>query len=194
MKSSFGEFELETPRDRLGEFEPQLVKKRQTKLAEDIDSKILSLFASGLSYSDIQDAIMDLYQIELSSGAINNITDRIIPEIREWKERLLQTVYPIVFLDAMHFKAKENGKIINKAVYTILGIDCDGRKDILGLYTGESEGAKYWTQVLASLKERGVQDIFIACIDGLKGFPEAINAIFPKTEIQLCIIHQIRNR
>lgn len=193
MKSSLGEFELETPRDRNSVFSPEIIKKRQTVMTDDLDKKILNLYANGMSYSDIRNNLEDIYQVPISNGAINKITDRLLPELEEWRNRPLASVYSILFLDAIHFKIRENGHVVSKAIYSLLGIDSDGKKDILGLYINESEGANFWAGVLASLKERGVEDILIACVDGLTGFPEAINSLFPKTEIQLCIIHQIRN-
>ena len=193
IKSSSGEFDLQTPRDRNCDFDPQIVKKRQTVLTDDLDQKILNLYANGMSYSDIRDNLENIYQVELSNGTISKITDRILPEIKEWQERPLASVYPIVFLDAIHFKIREEGRVVSKAVYSILAVDSSGKKDILGLYLSDSEGANFWGSVLADLQNRGVQDILIACVDGLTGFSEAINSIFPKTEIQLCIIHQIRN-
>ncbi|WP_168396216.1 IS256 family transposase, partial [Acinetobacter indicus] len=193
VKSSSGSFELETPRDRTGDFEPQLVKKNQTKLSEEIDSKVISLFALGMSYRDIQKHIADMYALDISEGAITNITDKLIPELRAWQQRPLDAVYPFVWLDAIHYKIKDEGRYVNKAVYTVLGLNTEGHKELLGLYLSESEGANYWLSVLTDLQNRGIQDILIACVDGLKGFPEAIAAIFPQTEVQLCIIHQIRN-
>lgn len=193
VKSSYGEFELETPRDRDSSFQPEIIKKRQTVMTDDLDKKILSLYSSGMSYSDIRQNLEDLYQVPISNGAINKITDRLIPEIEEWKNRPLSSVYAILFLDAIHFKVRENGHVASKAVYSLLGINSDGEKEILGLYISENEGANFWAGVLASIKERGVEDVLIACVDGLTGFPEAINSLFPRTEIQLCVIHQIRN-
>jgi transposase-like protein len=193
IKSSTGEFELVTPRDRNGSFEPQVIKKRQTVLTDDLDAKILNLYANGLSYADIRDNLEEIYQVEISAGTINKITDRLLPELQEFRERPLETVYAVVYMDAIHFKLRENGRVVPKAIYTLFGVTSEGKKDILGLYINDSEGANFWAGVLASLKERGVEDILIACIDGLKGFPEAIEAIYPKTEIQLCVIHQIRN-
>ena len=193
VKSSSGSFELEVPRDRNAEFEPQIIKKRQTLLSDDLDSKILNLYANGMSYADIRSNLEDIYQVEISNGAISKITDRLLPELKEWRERPLQSVYAIVYLDAIHFKMRVDGRVSETAVYTLLGIDSEGYKEILGLYLGEAEGASYWASVLASLKERGVEDILIACVDGLKGFPEAIASLFPHCEVQLCIIHQLRN-
>lgn len=193
VKSSSGEFDLATPRDRNASFEPQVLKKRQTVLTDDLDAKILNLYANGMSYSDIRSNLEEIYQVGISNGAINRITERLLPELQEFRERPLEAVYAIVYLDAIHFKMRENGHVVPKAIYSLLGITSDGKKDILGLYINDTEGANFWAGVLASLKERGVKDILIACIDGLKGFPEAINAIYPETEIQLCIIHQIRN-
>lgn len=193
VKSSAGEFELETPRDRNAEFEPAIVKKRQTVIADDLDLKILNLYANGMSYTDIRENLEDIYQIPISNGTINKITDRLLPELEEWRNRPLASVYSVLYLDAIHFKIRENGHVVSKAIYSLLGIDSNGKKDILGLYISEAEGANFWAGILASLKERGVEDILIACVDGLKGFPEAINSLFPTTEIQLCVIHQIRN-
>lgn len=193
VKSSAGEFELKTPRDRNSDFQPQIIHKRQTVMTDDLDSKILNLYANGMSYSDIRDNLEEIYQVKISNGTINKITDLLLPELEEWRNRPLSSVYSVLFLDAIHFKIRENGQVVSKAIYSLLGIDSDGKKDILGLYIADSEGANFWAGVLASLKERGVQDVLIACVDGLKGFPEAINSLFPKTEIQLCIIHQIRN-
>lgn len=193
LKSSCGEFELETPRDRNSSFEPQIIQKRQTVMTDDLDGKILNLYAGGMSYSDIRDNLEEIYQVEISNGAINKITDRLLPELEEWRNRPLQSVYSVLYLDAIHFKIREDGQVVSKAIYSLLAINSEGKKDILGLYIADSEGASFWAGVLASLKERGVEDILIACIDGLKGFPEAINSLFPKTEIQLCIIYQIRH-
>jgi len=193
IKSSSGEFELATPRDRIGSFEPQIVKKHQTTISDEIEEKILSLYALGMSYKDIQSHIEELYQITISKATINTITDKIIDKVKEWQARPLESIYPFVFMDAIHYKVKEDGKYENKAVYTILGINLRGKKEILGLYLSESEGAKFWLQVLTDLSNRGVKDILIASVDGLTGFPEAINSVFPQTEVQLCVVHQIRN-
>ena len=193
MKSSAGNFELDTPRDRAGSFEPQIVKKHQTHLTDELERKIIALFALGTSYQDIRMHIEDLYGIELSNGTLNAVTDKLLPELQAWRERELDALYPIVWLDAIHYKIKENGRFISKAVYTILGLTVDGKKELLGLYLSDSEGAHHWLSVLTDLHIRGVNDILIACVDGLKGFPEAIESIYPNTEIQHCIIHQIRN-
>lgn len=193
VKSASGSFDLATPRDREGGFEPQLIKKRQTVLAEGLDNAILGLYALGNSYSGIKEHMIDTYGVEVSNATINAVTDKLLPEIGEWRSRPLETVYPVVFLDAIHFKAREDGRVTTKAIYSVMGIDQTGHKDILGLYIADSEGANFWAGVLTDLKNRGVEDILIACIDGLKGFPEAIESIFPKTSIQLCVVHQIRN-
>ena len=192
VQSSLGSFELSTPRDRAGEFEPKLVKKRQTILTDELDGKILGLFAQGMSYSDIV-GHKDLYGIDVSTALISKVTDKLLPTIEEWQTQPLESVYPIVYLDAIHFKVREDGRVIAKALYTLLGIDQSGRKQILGLYMSDAEGANFWCRVLADIKERGVDDILIACVDGLKGFPQAIASIFPNTEVQLCVVHQIRN-
>jgi len=193
IKSDYGKFKLDVPRDRNGSFEPQIVKKNQTTMTDEIEKKMLSLYALGNSYSQISKHIEDIYGIEFSKAAINAVTDKIMPMLQEWKTRPLEAVYPFIFLDAIHYKVKEDGHYISKAFYTVLGVRVDGKKEILGLYLGESEGAKFWLQVLTDLHNRGVQDILIASVDGLKGFPEAINSVFPDTEVQLCIVHQIRN-
>lgn len=193
IKAPSGSFELDTPRDRLGTFEPQLVKKHQTWLSTDMEEKIISLFSLGMSYRDISANIMDLYGIEVSTSTMTAVTDKLIPALEAWQTRPLEKTYPIVWLDAVHYKVKEGATYAHRAVYTVLGVDLNGQKDILGLYLSESEGANFWLSVLTDLHHRGVEDILIACVDGLKGFPEAITTIFPKTEVQLCIIHQIRN-
>lgn len=193
IKTGTGSFELETPRDRESSFEPELVKKRQTVLNESLDNKILSLYAAGMSYETIREHLSDMYDLDISPAKISLITDKLMPVITEWRSRPLHTVYPIVFLDAIHFKVREEGKVRSKAFYSILGVGVDGKKDILGMYFSENEGAHFWLSVLNDIRTRGVEDILIASIDGLKGFPEAIATVFPKTEIQLCIVHQIRN-
>ena len=193
MKSSVGEFELDIPRDRNGSYEPQIVKKHKTHMSDHIEQKIFSLYALGNSYSQISEHIEEMYGIEFSKATISAVTDKVIPLLKEWQQRPLESIFPFVWLDAIHYKIKENGRYISKAVYTILGVGLNGKKEILGLYLSENEGANFWLQVLTDLNNRGVQDILIASVDGLKGFPEAIKAIFPNTEIQLCIVHQIRN-
>lgn len=193
MKSLAGEFELNTPRDRAGTFEPQIVKKHQTHLTDELERKIIALFALGTSYQDIRGHIADLYGMQLSNGTLNAVTDKLLPELQAWRERDLEAIYPIVWLDAIHYKIREHGRYISKAVYTILGLNIEGKKELLGLYLSDQEGAHHWLSVLTDLHNRGVDDILIACVDGLKGFPEAIESIYPHTEIQHCIIHQIRN-
>ena len=190
---SDGSFELETPRDRNGTFEPQIVKKHQTTISNEIEDKILSMYGLGMSYSDISSHIEEIYQVSISTATISAITDKIIDKVKQWQIRPLDSIYPFVWLDAIHYKIKDGGKYVSKAVYTVLGVNMDGKKDILGLYLSESEGANFWLSVLTDLNNRGLQDILIASVDGLKGFPEAIKTIFPNTEVQLCIIHQIRN-
>ncbi len=193
IKTPSGNFELDTPRDRAGTFEPQLVKKNQTFLNNEIERKILSMFGLGMSYKDIQKHVEDLYGLEISNGTLNAVTDKILPDLQQWRERPLESVYPIVWLDAIHYKVKVDGRYISQAVYTLLGLNIEGKKEILGLHLSDNEGASYWLSVLTELQNRGVNDILIACVDGLKGFPEAIAAVFPQTETQLCVIHQIRN-
>ncbi len=193
VRTGTGAFELETPRDREGSFEPEIVKKRQTVLNESLDNKILSLYALGMSYEAITSHLEEMYGLDISTAKISQITDKLLPVITEWRNRTLDSVYPIVFLDAMHFKIREEGKVVSKAIYSILGVNTNGCKDILGIYLSESEGAHFWLGVLNDLHKRGIEDILIASIDGLKGFPEAIAQVFPKAEIQLCVVHQIRN-
>ena len=193
VKAASGSFELEVPRDRNASFEPQIVKKRQTILNEELDQKILALYSLGTSYEHISSHLFEVYGVEVSATTINAVTDRLIPQIAEWRSRSLESIYPLVFLDAMFFKTRQDGKVLPKVLYNIMGINSLGRKEILGFYSCESEGASFWLGVLNDLKARGVQDILIACVDGLKGFPEAINTAFPQTEVQLCIVHQIRN-
>jgi transposase-like protein len=193
IKAASGNFELDTPRDRAGTFEPQIIRKNQTYLTDELERKIIALFAQGMSYQAIREYVQDMYGMEVSSGTVNAITDKLLPELKAWQERPLEPIYPLVWLDAIHYKIKENGHFIQKAVYTILGLNIDGKKELLGLYLSETEGARYWLSVLTDLHNRGVKDILIACVDGLTGFPEAISTIYPQTEVQLCIIHQIRN-
>lgn len=193
IKTGSGTFELEVPRDRNGSFEPQLVKKRQTILNEELDNKILALYSLGTSYDGIASHLAEIYGVEVSSAMISNVTDKLVPMLNEWRARPLEAVYAVVFLDAMFFKVRQDNKVITKVIYNIMGINESGYKEILGFYACESEGAHFWLSVLNDLKTRGVNDILIACIDGLKGFPEAINAAFPNTEVQLCVVHQIRN-
>lgn len=193
MKSAAGPFELNTPRDRAGTFEPQLIKKHQTHLTDELERKVIALFALGTSYQDIRHHIGEMYGISLSNGTLNAVTDKLLPELAAWRERDLEAIYPIVWLDAIHYKIKENGRYVSKAIYTILGLNIDGKKELLGLYLSDTEGAHHWLSVLTDLHNRGVKDILIACVDGLKGFPEAIESLYPKTEIQHCVIHQIRN-
>ena len=193
IKTLNGSFKLDTPRDRAGTFSPQLIKKHQTTLSDEIEEKIIALYGLGMSYKDMSGHLEDIYGISISKGTLTAITDKIIHTVKEWQARPLETVYPIVWLDAIHYKIREDGKVLSKAVYTILGVNIEGRKEVLGLYLSENEGANFWLQVLTDLSNRGINDILIACVDGLKGFPEAIETIFPATEVQLCIVHQIRN-
>ena len=193
LKSTSGVFELATPRDRNGSFEPQLVKKHQTSLSDEIEHKIIRLYALGMSYADISREIEDLYAFSVSSATISAITDKVIPELKLWQQRPLDTLYPFVWLDAIHYKIRDEGRYVSKAVYTVLALNLEGKKEVLGLYLSESEGANFWLSVLTDLQNRGLKDILIACVDGLTGFPEAINSIYPQTQVQLCIIHQIRN-
>lgn len=192
LRSSFGDVDLDIPRDRKSEFEPQIVKKYET-VCNELDKKIISLYAKGMTTSDIQAEIEDLYGITISPSMVSKITDKVIATATEWQNRMLDKIYPIVYLDAMYFKVRSNGKIVNKAVYICLGYTMEGYKDILGLWVDEAEGAKFWLGICNDLKNRGVKEILIACMDGLKGLPQAIQAVFPSANIQTCIVHQIRN-
>jgi putative transposase len=192
IKTRFGNTEIDIPRDRNGEFEPQIVKKYETT-SNQLEDQIIAMYAKGLSTRDIEKHMQDIYGIDISPTMVSKITDKILPMITEWQSRPLERIYPIVFLDAIHFKVRQDSRIVNKAAYSVLGITLDGHKDILGIWVGEHESAKFWLNVLNELKNRGVEDILIACKDGLTGFSDAINAVFPQTELQLCVIHQIRN-
>ena len=192
LRSSFGDVDLDVPRDRKAEFEPQIIKKYETVFNE-LDKKIISLYAKGMSTRDIQAEVEDLYGITLSPSMISKITDKVIATATEWQNRMLDEIYPIVYLDAMYFKVRSNGKIVNKAVYICLGYTLEGYKDILGIWVDEAEGAKFWLSICNDLKNRGVKKILIACMDGLKGLPQAIKTVFPTVDIQTCIVHQIRN-
>lgn len=192
VQTDMGEVQLQVPRDRKGEFEPVVVKKHQNDVSS-IEDQVLSMYAKGMSVRDIQTHLNDIYGVEASPALISNITDKIMPVIRDWQSRPLQEVYAVLFLDAIHYKVRQEGQIVNKAAYMIIGIDLDGQKDVLGMWIGESESAKFWLNILNELKNRGVKDILITSVDNLSGFSEAISACFPKTQIQKCIVHQIRN-
>lgn len=192
LKSEFGQFEFETPRDRNGEFEPKIVPKNRRDVSG-IEDKIISLYGRGLSTREINEQIQDLYGIEVSATMVSNITDQILPKIKEWQERPLDSVYPIVFIDAVHFSVRQEHTVVKKAAYIVLGVTENGEKDILGIWIGENESAKFWLGVLNDLKGRGIKDILIMCSDGLTGIKEAIQAAFPKTIQQRCIVHMIRN-
>ena len=193
VKSSTGSFQIDTPQDRQSSFDPQIIKKRETILADSLESKIIGLYGLGMSFRDISAHIKEMYDTEISHTVLSQITDRIIPEVKAWQNRPLEPVYCIVWLDAMHYKVRTEGRVEHKAVYNILGINPDGYKQVLGTYLSESEGANFWLQVLTDLHNRGLNDMLIACIDNLNGFREAIGSIYPKTEVQTCIVHQIRN-
>lgn len=193
LKTSFGDAEIAIPRDRKGVFDPQILKKNQTSVSEDIEAKIISMYAKGMTCNDINEHIKDIYGIEVSESTISRITDKVLEEAKDWQQRPLESVYAVIFLDAIHYHVRSEGRVIKKAVYIAIGIDLDGRKDVLGMWVGENESARYWTTVLNSLRNRGVEDIFIACTDNLTGFSDAIAAVYPRTEIQNCIIHQLRN-
>lgn len=187
-----GELEITVPRDRTGEFEPKLLPKRQRRLPG-FDDKVIALYARGMTTREIQGHLEELYGVEVSPQLISAVTDSVMDDVAAWQSRPLDPVYPIVYLDALHLKMRHEGRVQNQAVYLALGITLEGRKELLGLWIGENEGAKFWLSVMTELKNRGVQDILIACVDGLKGFPEAIESIYPKTQVQLCIIHMVRH-
>ena len=192
VRSEYGNIDLDIPRDRNAEFEPQIIPKYQREITG-IEGQILSLYAKGMSNRDIENHLNNLYGIDVSPSMISKITDKIIPEIREWQSRQLEDVYPIIFMDAIHYSVRKDGVVVKKAVYLAIGIDKEGRKEVLGFWIGENESSKYWLNVLNELKNRGVQDILIMSVDNLKEFSEAISSVFPKTEIQKCVVHQIRN-
>jgi putative transposase len=184
--------EIEVPRDRTGTFDPKLVRKRQRRL-EGFDDKVLSLYARGMTTREIQGHLKELYGTEVSPALISNVTDSVLKDVEAWQGRPLDSVYPIVYLDALHLKMRLDGLVQTRAVYLALGVNIEGRKELLGLWIGEKEGSKFWLSILTELRNRGVRDILIACVDGLTGFPEAIESEFPKTEVQLCIVHMVRN-
>ncbi len=192
LKGTFGEIVLETPRDRNGTFEPQIIEKHQTRFTG-FDANIISLYARGLSTREIQQHLEEIYHVEVSPALISNVTEEVIDEVRAWQNRQLEAVYPIMYLDAIQFKVRDTGHVKNKAIYLAIGLTMEGLKEVLGLWIAQTEGAKFWLQVVTELKNRGVSDIFIACVDGLKGFPEAIESVFPQTTVQLCIVHLVRH-
>lgn len=193
LKTSQGTIEMNTPRDRLSNFEPELIRKRETILADSLEEKILGLYGLGMSFRDISGHIKEMYDTEISASVLSSITDRIIPQLEAWRSRDLEQLYTIVWLDAMFYKVRVEGRVVTRCVYNILGIRTDGRKEVLGMYVSESEGAHFWLSVLTDLQQRGVRDILITCIDNLQGFAEAIATIFPKADVQSCVVHQIRN-
>ncbi len=192
LKGELGQMEIAVPRDRQAEFEPQLIKKGQTRLAG-LDEKIITLYARGMTTRDTQAQLQELYGVEVSPTLISNVTEAVIEEVRQWQARPLEALYPIVYVDCLVVKVRENQRIINKALYLVLGVDLDGQKDLLGMWLAQSEGAKFWLSVFTELQNRGVKDIFIACVDGLTGLPEAIETVYPQTRVQLCMVHMVRN-
>ena len=188
MHTSYGDMGIDIPRDRKGEYEPQVVKKYQDTVTQGMEEKILSMYAKGMTTNDIGSQIRELYDIDISDSTISRITDKILPIVKEWQERPLEEIYAVVFLDAVHFHVRSEGRIVKQAVYTAIGSDMSGRKDVLGMYVGQNESAKFWLSIRNGLKNQGMEDILIACVDGLSGFPQAIEAVYPQTEIQQCII------
>ncbi len=193
LQSPLGGFEILAPRDRNGSFEPQIVQKRQHKITSDIDNQIIALYGRGMSYSDIQQQLKEMYGLEISDGTLSAITDRVLPAIKDWQNRALESLYPVIWLDAIHFKVREAGVVQTKAVYNILGVNIEGEKEVIGIYFGDHESSKFWRSVLYELQMRGVKDILVACIDNLSGFADAIEDTFPQTDVQLCLVHQMRN-
>lgn len=192
VRSELGPVELDIPRDRKGEFVPKIVPKYKRDISG-IEEKVISLYARGMSTRDIHEQIKDLYGVEISAEMVSKITERIIPEIKEWQNRPLDHIYPFVFMDAVHYKIREDGRILNRAAYVVLGINIEGNKDILGIWIGDNESSKFWLGILNELRNRGVKDVLMFCVDGLTGLTEAIGAVYPKSEVQRCIIHQLRN-
>ena len=193
VKTISGNIEIETPQDRLSSFQPEIIKKRETILADNLAPKIIALYGMGMSFRNISEHIKDMYDTDVSHNTLSEITDRIIPKVKEWQNRPLESLYTIVWLDAMHYKVKDGGRTSTRAVYNVLGIDRHGRKELIGMYVSESEGANFWLSVLTDLKSRGLKDVLIACIDNLTGFAKAIESVFPEVIVQQCIVHQIRN-
>jgi len=193
VKSSAGLLEVEGTRDRAGTFQPELLPKRQVVMSDDLESKIIGMYSRGMSLGDIQDQIEEMYGFKLSKAKLSSITDAVLPTLEAWRKRPLESVYAIIWLDAMFYKVRHEGKVVTRAMYSVLGLSFQGNKEVLGIYIMESEGARQWLNVLGDLKERGVEDILIACVDGLNGFPKAIGELYPKTNVQLCVVHQIRN-
>ncbi len=192
LKTDRGAIPIEVPRDRNGEFEPQIVRKRQRRF-DRFDDTIISLYSRGMTTRAIQEHLKELYGVDVSPSLLSSVTDDVIEEVKAWQSRPLDTIYPIVYLDAIRVKIRDDGSVTNKAVYLALGVNLSGNKELLGLWTAQNEGAKFWMSVLTELQNRGVNDIFLACVDGLNGFPEAIEAVFPRTDVQLCIVHMVRN-
>jgi len=192
LKGDFGEMPIEVPRDRNGDFNPQIIPKHQTRFSG-FDDKIISMYARGMTTRDIQDHLREIYGVEVSPDLISTVTDAVINDVKEWQSRPLDEIYPILYLDATIVKVRSEGRVINKSAYLAIGINLEGIKDVLGIWIEQTEGAKFWLKIMTEIKNRGVKDIFIACVDGLKGFPEAIEATFPQAEVQLCVVHMIRN-
>lgn len=193
VKTAHGPVEVQMPRDRDGSFEPQLLAKRQTTLGEGLDQRILSLYSKGMSYEDIQQHLEELYGLAISTGQLSAITDKVLPLVEAWRSRPLEAVYAFVWLDAVHFKVRQDGKVVSKAAYNVLAVDLQGKKDLLGIYIGDSESARFWLSVLGDLQARGIKDLLICSIDNLSGFGDAIEAVFPQADVQRCLVHQVRN-
>lgn len=193
LKTSLGEIPVRPPRDRNGSFEPEIVKKWQRSIAPELEQQMLSLYSIGTSYADISEHFKKMYGVSYSPSFITSVTNKVIDEIEAWKSRPLEDIYAIIYLDAIHFKVRENRKVVTKAVYTVYGVDLDGERDVLGLYIGESEGARHWGRILENIRERGVLDVIFFCVDGLKGFKQVIESIYPRSHVQRCIVHMVRS-
>ena len=193
VRTSMGELRIAAPRDRAGTFEPKIVPKRSKNISKDLERQVLTLYARGSSMGDIRDFIEEMYGVEVSPSTLSRITDKIIPELERWRNRPLESVYPFIFMDAIHYKVREEGRVVSKAVYGIIGVNREGFRDVLGLYIGGAESSKFWLRVLTDLQNRGLEDILIASIDNLSDFVEAVEGVFPQADVQLCIVHQLRN-
>src|SRR5450432_3510556 len=191
LKGDFGEVPLDTPRDRNGSYEPKIIGKGQTRFTG-FDDKIISMYARGMTTREIEAHLQEIYGVDVSPGLISNVTEAVMDEVKIWQGRSLDDVYPILYMDALRVKIRDGGHVVNKAIYVAIGVNMEGKKEVLGLWAARNEGAKFWLQILTEMQNRGVKDIFIACVDGLKGFPEAIEAVFPQAQVQLCIVHLIR--
>lgn len=192
VRTVAGKFDLQTPRDRAGTYQPRIVPKRQTIISDQLEQKVISMFGKGMSYSEISCHLNEIYGFEISDGELSSITDKVLPLFHAWQQRVLPSMYPVIWLDAMYYKVRVDGKVVTRVLYSVIGLNLEGKKEVLGIYLSESEGARFWTTILQDLKQRGVEDVLFFCVDGLKGFPEAIQSVFPMSFVQLCIVHMVR--